>query len=195
MLARAPVTALIALVVLTGCARNAILELDVAVPEQTVVDERRYALVEVSSRLDAFDEDAFAFEGVETVDLRDGAETVRFAVVTEDPTRPVGVRVRYCVDPTCSDLTRDVRPFQDVANPLYAERRGHRYVLPRAFYVGHVTSYALAVPAAADGGESDTVEEICRCAVAGCVGRPVTSYCRASSDPCNDDPDNTHFCE
>jgi hypothetical protein len=180
-----------ALVLLTlGCARNAILELDVTIPAQAVVDGRGYALVEVADGVSDFDDDAFALQGEESIEVSGTeARTARFAVMGTSPSTEVRVRVRYCVTPRCDDLDMDVRPFMDGLRP------GHRYVFERAFYVGHVTSYEVDVDPLSAGTESAAPRTICRCAVAGCVGRTTTSYCRLSADPCNDDPANTHFCE
>lgn len=171
-----------------GCARNAILELDVTIPAQTVVDGRRYARIEVSDGVTSFDEDSFG--SGETVELSAATPgTARFAVMGSDPSTEVRVRVRYCVRPACDDPNEDVRPFQEGMRP------GYRYVFERAFYVGHVTSYEIRVDPLSAGTESAASEPICRCAVAGCVAGAATSYCRASADPCNDEPGNTHFCE
>ena len=182
---------LVAVLVLStlGCARNAILELDVTIPAQAIVDGRRYALVEVADGVSAFDDDAF-LQGEESIEVSTTeTRTARFAVMGTSAATEVRVRVRYCVAPRCDDIEMDVRPFMEGVRP------GYRYVFERAFYVGRVTSYEIDVDPLSAGTESAVPETICRCAVAGCVGRTTTSYCRLSADPCNDDPANTHFCE
>lgn len=175
---------------LSGCARNAMLELDVVVPEQAIVDDRRYAYIEVSSGVSDFDETPFSIQGAVSVDLPEGGRTVPFAVLTGDETTEVRVLVRYCHDATCGDPDLDVRPFLDGLVP------GYRYAFERAFYIGAVTSYTLDVAALGATPESTTVSNVCRCEIAGCATTlPGGSYCRGTSDVCDTDPMNTHFCE
>lgn len=186
---RASILVLATLLLATGCARNAMLELDVVVPPQTVAD-RPFAYIEVSSDISSFDESPFSIQGTANLDVMDGG-TAPFAVLTGDESTEVRVRVRYCRSASCSDID-DVRAFEEGTEP------GLFYSFERAFYIGAVTSYTLEVgPLSAEQPLAMTsVSTICRCQVAGCATTlPGGSYCRGTSDVCDSDPTHTHFCE
>lgn len=175
---------------ITGCARNAIFNLDVVIPAQTVTDGRRYAFIAVSSGQSDFDEQPFAVQGAVNVDLTEGRRVVPFAVTSSDPTTAVRVLVRYCHEPNCAELDLDMRPFMEGMVP------GYRYAFEHPFYIGAVTSYTLPVPALGMPAESSAINTVCRCAIEGCgEAEPGSSHCYGTAELCTDDPAFPHFCE
>lgn len=181
---------LLPMLLLGSCARNAIFDLDVVIPSQSAPSGMNvYAYIEIADGVSDFDQDPFAIAGVESV-LVGEATTVPFSIVTSDPTLEVRVRVRYCYQ---SDLTMvsDCSGGGD-ANDLTLHP-GHRYSIPRAFYIGHVTTHTIRVPPAT-AAESTTVTVVPRCLVGGCI--PVSegvSSCRDTTDIFNET--QPHFCE
>lgn len=172
---------LLSMLLLASCARNAIFDLDVVIPSQAATAEHAFALIEVADGVSDFDQDPFAITEVQSVALGD-ATTVPFSVVTSDASLEVRVRVRYCSTADCTGTDNDI-----MVHP------GHRYSIPRAFYIGHVTTHTIRVPPAT-AAESTMVNVVPRCLVGGCI--PVSegvSSCRDTTDIFNET--QPHFCE
>lgn len=189
---RAPSTvALIALLLSTSCARNAVANIDVRIPAQTVMPMgRHWVWIELADEVTDFGSQTFALESPQSVDLNEVSlpHVVQFAVTSSDTTTRLRVRVRYCMTERCAS-PEDMRAL-DEGQP------GYRYQFERLFYIGAVTSYELTVAALDPATEATApISTVCRCAVAGCLRMPSASYCRMNSDPCDSDPANTHFCE
>ena len=181
---------LLATGLLCGCARNAVIDLDIRVPRQpTVVDGRVHAFIEVGTGLNDFGEQLLGLEGSVDVDvsmLATPTSITSLSIVAGDPATELRVRVRYCRAERCSSPD-DMRGL-DVDEP------GFRWTFERAFYAGERTSAAIDVPALAPSIETGTPEMVCRCAVIGCaVVGPGTSSCRMTTDVC--DAVARHFCE
>lgn len=180
--------AIAALLVLTsGCTRNAIFELELALPP-TPPGEQRYAVVEARSDL-GFEQDwpDGSLEGLRLVttcapvdpalpcDER-ALDPECSAVVSivgdgDDLTRPLFVRVRFCADPWCAAPGDEIAPE-------------HRIEIERAFYTGRYTQARVCieeVPAVT----SAIPERIERCEVR-CREGSAAMHCRL---------DGTHFCE
>ncbi len=187
MTARALVLAALAL---GGCARNAVLELELELPRAE--GEVAYALVELSP--DDLGADPFAVqwatEPLDAIPLGAVPATADASIVAGDYRGDALARIRFCRSADCLDLAAPRDPQAEV-----------RYRIERPLYTGARTTVALRVlgiPAAGatppagcatePAGQptwSCTVE---RCAVAGCIfGDPVADYC--------DGDDGPHFCE
>lgn len=178
------------LALVTGCARNAVLDLDLVIPAQaTAIDGRSHAYVEIGTSLNDFDHQLFDLDTATDVDvtaIAGGSTRIRYSVVAGDPSTELRVRVRYCREERCNDPD-DMRNFPS-AEP------GLRWSFERAFYAGQRTTAEVFVPALAAGVESDTVETVCRCAVVGCATvAPGASSCEMTTDPC--DETAPHFCD
>lgn len=175
----------------TGCARNAVLDLDVVLPAQAApLDGRRHAFVEIGTGLNDFGDQLLGLEGATDVDvttLGGSSEPTRFSIVAGDPAAELRVRVRYCRAARCSDPS-DMRNFDDGTEP------GLLWTFERAFYAGERTTASIAVPALTATVETGEPETVCRCAVIGCATvAPGTSSCRMTTLLC--DPTARHFCE
>lgn len=179
--------AALALVLAGGCTRNAIFELELALPP-TPAGEQRYAVVEARSDL-GFDQDwpdgpRVGVPLVTTCAPVDPAlpcderalDPECTAVVSivgdgDDLVRPLFVRVRFCADPSC-------------AAPRDESAPEHRIEVERAFYVGRYTQARVCiddVPLVT----SPIPDRIERCEVR-CRDGDATMHCRL---------DGTHFCE
>lgn len=174
-------------IVASGCARNAILELELELPPNPA-GAQVYAVVQARGDL-GFDEiwsDA-PLEGIplsRACTRTDPAPPCAdrmldpqcSAVISligdgDDLARPLHVRVRFCEDPTCSA-------------PADATAPEHRVDIERGFYLGRYTQARVCVD------EAPTVtnavpEVIERCEVR-CREGTAAMYCRL---------DGTHFCE
>lgn len=172
----------------SGCARNAILELELDLPLQPSGSAPLYAVVQVQSQ-GSFDQvwDDVPLQGqpLSTICTRpdppipchdrmlDPACSEVISIVAGDGaiTEPLSIRVRFCSDPTCSGPGDSTAPEQ-------------RIEIERAFYVGHYTQARVCfdeVPAATD----PEPEIIDRCEV----------RCREGTSMLQCRLDGTHFCE
>lgn len=163
-----------AALVLVGCAENAILELDVALP--SAADACGATQVAVEARIPPegscfFDQDWFDGDTA-VLTLAEAPSTEEVSVVAdgEDVTRPLCVRIRPCATEEC--------PPPDLAIGARAE-----ITIERAFYVGQYTRIELD-PIDLCASTASTVD---RCAVEGCAGgAPHDDYCT---------PEGRHLCE
>jgi hypothetical protein len=170
---------------LSGCTRNAILELELELPEQPG-GPPLFAVVSARSDV-GFDE---AWEGtpVASVPLPvscmraselscgdrvpDPACAAVFSLVGDgSDLGPLHVRVRFCVDPACAAA-------ED------ASATEHRVELERAFYIGRYTQARVCLEAV-PSTSNPPPELIERCAV----------RCREGSGAYQCRSDDTHFCE
>ncbi len=82
------------------------------------------------------------------------------------------MKVRFCVNPTCTDIADDMAP----------ERW---FALEHPFYLGERTSWTATISEVPSG--RDTAPFIApRCVIEGCADAELGSYCH---------PDDTHLCE
>lgn len=174
----------IALALVSGCTRNAILELELELPASPA-GARLFAVVDARSDL-GFDEPwpSGALAGA----------PLGVACTRADPAPPCDDRV---LDPACSMVVSIVGDAGDVPRPLrvrvrFCEDEGceadadppeHRVEIERAFYLGRYTQARVCideVPAA-----TSAPELIERCDVR-CRDGSASMHCRL---------DGTHFCE
>jgi len=178
---------LVAALLLGGCARNAIFELELDLPPDP--SGIRYAVVQARDDAD-FSADWSAVAMVQGVRLQPACsrpdpspacddralDPTCSAVVSvvgdeDDLTRPLRVRIRFCEDPACAAAA-------DASSPET------RVELERAFYTGRYTQGRVCVDAVppVPVGEPIRIE---RCEVR-CRKGDAVMHCRA---------DGTHFCE
>lgn len=182
----------------SGCVQNAVLEIEVELPERPVGEGAACVLpadcdvaaglacvegscaprafVQIQPR-DAADnpfEDDWVGGDLETVELLAGERIIDMvSVVTTNVDADVNVKVRFCTTRTCSALEDAMAP----------ERR---FQLQHPFYVGERTLWVADIPDVPASFDSvPTV--IDRCDIRGCVGGgDLTDYCRL---------DGRHVCE
>lgn len=175
-------TAIILALLLTGCARNAFLELQLDLP---LSPDERYANIRVVTADTPFEQ---VWEGDNPIPADRLSKTQRssqrISVEASDTseTKRVRVKVRFCKSPTCTDLKDDSAP------EAWLE-------LERAFYIGERTSFPWVIgciPNTPDVAtpvcdvKNRTTLEVAKCKVAGCrAGAPTSSYCVGPN----------HFCE
>ncbi|MCC6877908.1 MAG: hypothetical protein IT378_26595 [Sandaracinaceae bacterium] len=179
------ITIILAAIAASACTRNAILELELELPE--AAGPVRFALVEVRSG-ESFD-GAWSPESAQSFALTtcqrasppptcpdrtlDPSCSQVISVVTGGGAieAPLAVRIRFCRDPRCA-ATEDAAATE------------RRFVIERAFYLGRYTQAracidVVPVTPALDPIRIDRCDVRCRDGVAG-------MYCRL---------DGTHFCE
>jgi hypothetical protein len=164
-----------AVVVLGGCAKNAILELELQLPaEPETSDGELFALTQVR-RADEFPFAAEWRADQDPAGVPLGPEPVtdQLSVETEDETVDLHVRIRFCGDPRCTSLDDALAP------ELWLR-------IEQPFYIGQRTFWEFDVPAVPEGQPAEPVE-VDKCEIRGCVeGDTSSSYCRL---------DGTHVCE
>jgi hypothetical protein len=175
----------LALALATGCARNAILELELELPPAPA-GQVVFAVVE--ARTDASFDAPFTGEPLDGFPLAPSCtrgdtpppcgdrmlDPSCSAVVSvigdgDDGARPLHVRVRFCQDPSC-------------AAPADGSAPEHRASIERAFYTGRYTQARTCIDALPVEPSLDTIE---RCEVR-CRDGNAARHCRL---------DGTHFCE
>lgn len=169
-----------------GCTRNAIFELELTLPVQPGDSPPLFAVV--SARTDVGFDQRWGEEPLEGIPLPqscpavealecgdrplDSACSETISVVGDgEDLGELRMRVRFCIDPTCSA-------------PEDANAPEHRVAVERAFYVGRYTQARVCiddVPATSD----PPAEQIERCEVR-CRDGAAAEHCRL---------DGTHFCE
>lgn len=137
----------------SGCARNALLELEVQLPPGIDHAELR-VLSDPPPSYDDPEWDAVTPEALDEV-----GEVARVQVLAEGPAieAPLAARVRLCGATPC-DSTAEVR-----------------VEIERPFYVGHETRVTVAIPAVPLAFDTYVVD---RCAVRGCLGGDTLEFCR-----------------
>ena len=156
-----------------GCARNAVLELEVDLPPGPT---GRFAVLQFENQDSEF---LAAWGGSDAwpgTPLTAERQTVRYSIVSEAVATRVRVKVNFCTTADCSAL--DDAP--DRVPALW-------YEIERAFYVGRQTEWLLSIPTVPiDPPDAPVTVE--RCQIGGCISAPPTtgSYCRF---------DGTHYCE
>lgn len=177
-----------AVLLLAGCARNAVLELSVTLPAAT--DQVRFAFVEVSE--DDLGDDPFAVQwapsGLTAIPLGTAPEVYPVSIVSSGFRGDALVRVSFCADEDCAAAGPPGDPLVEV-----------RTRIESPLYTGAATSVALSldgVLGAGDAFPAGCVLEstgvvgclIERCRVAGCsVG--------TGREFCIDGLSGAHFCE
>lgn len=169
-----------------GCARNAILEVDVELPAAR--GEANFARVELN--VDELGETPFDVEWgappLEPVALGAGPSLLDASVVAEGYAGDVLARVRFCKSPTCDDLTTPRDPQAEV-----------RFRVERPLYVGNRTGVALRIPEVpatpsmpprdcemVPAGQPTWACVIERCDVRGCQSGDGLSFCVGDLHAC-----------
>jgi hypothetical protein len=156
-----------------GCARNAVLEVDVDLPPGPA---GRYAVVQFENQDAEFSSSWGRTDAWPGAALTAERQTVVYSVVTESFDAHVRIKVNFCTTADCSAL-------DDAPDRVPAVW----YELDHPFYRGRHTRWHVSIPTAPidPPDEPITVE---RCAIAGCISAPdsTQSFCRF---------DGTHFCE
>lgn len=157
-----------------GCADNAILEMELVLPEAS--GDVRYAYVQTRSGEVDF-EDAWSGSGeVDGLELGQDVIVSIEADDSEEIGEPLAIKLRYCTTERCTAPADE--PAQEV-----------RVAIERAFYRGAFTRIRLAdLPPVTACAETCEVQrrDIERCAVRGCRAGDTTRYC---------DSEDRHFCE
>jgi hypothetical protein len=163
-------------VLLSACAENAVLEVELTLPAQPT-GAPLFAYVQVrSADVVSFDEAWAGTDAVEGRALEDMESVLPFSVVAGGAsfTRQLGVRVRFCVSRDCTGLGDDRAPEV-------------RYRLERAFYQGQRTRIALMIDTLPPPTPpAPAIMEIDKCSVEGCAMGSTTTYCFLNGH---------HFCE
>lgn len=176
-------------VLLAGCSGNAIFELELDLPPQPAGVAPLYAVVQVRNDA-AFDADWAPVERLDGIPLAptcdrpadpppcgerpltlDCSAVVSVVGDSNDLTRPLNVRVRYCEDPACTAATDATAPET-------------RVVVERALYEGRYTQGRVCVDEVPVTPAPEPIA-IARCDVR-CREGDAVMHCRA---------DGTHFCE
>ncbi|HHH30471.1 MAG TPA: hypothetical protein ENK57_19310 [Polyangiaceae bacterium] len=171
-----------------GCARNAILEVEITLPPRA--GEAQYALIELNPDElgDMPFEVQWAAVPLEPLALGDAPVSTSVSVIAEGYAGDALLRIRFCRSPDCAEILPPSDPQQEV-----------RYRIERPFYTGARTRVNLMVPlpspAPAPRGCVEVVTSeptyLCtveRCAVQGCAsGDVVSNYCIADRHYCEGD--------
>lgn len=156
-----------------GCARNAVLEVDLDLPPGPT---NRYAVVQFESQDAEFTSSWGRTDSWPGEQLTTERQSVVYSVMTESIDSEVRIKVNFCTSPDCSAL-------DDAPDRVPAVW----YELEHPFYLGQHTRWHVTI----DAPPIDPPDEatmIDRCEISGCISAPdsTESYCRL---------DGTHFCE
>lgn len=158
-----------------GCARNAVLEVELTVPGQPATGPARYAVAQFEAAPQPFEADWRGSNDHPGRPLDGGPQTLAYSVVSEDASTVVQMKVLFCTTPDCSAL----EDAPDRVPSLW-------YRLERSLYIGERTRWDVTVDAVPQDPASDVIE-VDKCAVEGCIrATGETSFCRLSGE---------HYCE
>jgi hypothetical protein len=166
----------------SGCARNAFLELRIELPGNAF-KEPRQAVVQVVSGDVPFEQEWAGGDAIPSVPLGASPSSTSVSIEgdADNEQKPIRVKVKFCRGALCELLNDDVAPQAWLH-------------LDRAFYVGERTSYTWKIPCipnvkgqtdpppACDAPPRTTVP---KCKVAGCRSGVTSEYCSGGR----------HFCE
>lgn len=163
----------LALVVLSACARNAILEVEIDLPPGPM---DRYAVVQFETGTTPFDTVWARTDEYPGTRLSAMAQRVSFSVVSESPDTQVRVKVSFCTTPDCSGI-------DDAPDRVPAVW----YEIERSLYIGARTQWRARIATVPTDPPSGPIA-VGRCEVAGCIEAPetVSYFCRL---------DGRHYCE
>ena len=160
----------------TGCARNAVLEIELTVPAQPATGPARYAVLQFEAAPQSFETDWRGANDYPGVALDGEPQMLAYSVVSEDESTIVQMKVLFCTTPDCSAL--DDAP--DRVPSVW-------YRLERSLYIGERTRWEVIVAAVPADPASDAIE-VGKCEIEGCIRATgsETSFCRLSGE---------HYCE
>lgn len=162
--------ACLGLAALSGCARNAVLEVELDLPPGPT---DRFAVVQFETA-DGFDSTWLAqYPGTP---LGSGRQTVEYSLITESPNERLRVKVNFCTTPDCTGLDDTF----DRAPAVW-------YELERSFYIGERTRWVVTIDTLPIDPPSAPMS-VGRCQIQGCIEATgtTTTFCRL---------DGTHYCE
>ena len=159
----------------SGCARNAFLELSIQLPADAT---RRYAVTRVLAGDTPFDIDWATDDPIAPVQL-DAAntQTQRLSIEgnSDNETTPILVKVTFCKQADCLHPDDEKAPFAGIK-------------IERAFYIGKRTSYAWAIGCVPEGTcTTPKTAGVAKCAVAGCRSGSTSNYCSGGKHFCEDE--------
>lgn len=171
---------LMALVLASGCARNAVLEVELTLPPRPESEPPLFAVVQFETDDPETGREAFervwasgdAYPGVR---LATETQLASYSVVSENSGRVLLVKVLFCSTDRCSAIEDD----PDVVPAVW-------YRLERPFYVGQRTWWRHVIDTIPLERPSEPIP-IDKCQIEGCI-RAVTetTYCRHTGQ---------HYCE
>jgi hypothetical protein len=159
-----------------GCAQNAILELEVVLPQLSGPDGEVFALLQPRKPEGYPFENAWAGSDLPAIPLSAVTRRVDMvSVESDDEATDLQIKITYCNSASCTELGDALRQ--------------EWFLIERPFYIGartHVTlETSSSLPTDPPGpGAVPTV--IGRCDVRGCVEGMLSDYCRM---------DGRHLCE
>jgi len=213
----------LATALLSGCALNAVLEIDMQLPYAAGTDDGEFAIVQVADEppdvdrasglplwypawpepSDRVTRHAFAIsEGENLCDDLDRPCNVRFSVTTENVDLDnLYLKVSFCNTPDCLGAG-------DATNPGF-----FGFVIARPFYQGQVTRWSPTrtdvttfnpdgldtqpppLGAMVDPADDPRPYEVPRCHVQGCTDMPAFGIGWCATDPPGSMTPGAHFCE
>jgi len=167
----------------SGCARNAFLELTIVLPKNSDASGPRYAVTQVLSGDIAFDIQWGSDNTIAPVLLdKDKTQTQTLSIEgnTDNETTQLRVKVTFCKEPSCVGVGDDKAPTLGLQ-------------IERAFYIGKRTSKEWAIACIPAGGSfmppeacaEVTPKVFAKCDIAGCRPGTTTNFCSGGQ----------HFCE
>ena len=175
---RAVVRAPIVLLALSslGCARNAILEIELTVPALPTGAPERFAVAQFETGEVTFEEEWERTVEHEGTALTDAPQTIAYSVVADEEHPVVLVKVLFCTTPDCTALA-------DAADRAPAVW----YRLEHPLYIGERTTWQHTIDVLPTDPPPDAID-VDKCEIEGCItaGTSDTTYCRLSG---------AHYCE
>ncbi len=172
-----PSCSILAALLCSACAQNAVLDLDVELPAAgTLAGSTPIEAVTVQLDSDTADFDSDWAAGLprQTVSLDATRTTLQLSVLAQPDhvERSLALRVYYCTSLAACEAT-----------PVEAQAE-LRVVMPRAFYRGVATRYRLVASSPPDG-TTPGVLEVDPCDVAGCRDGEMASWCEGGVHLCD----------
>lgn len=157
---------------LSGCARNAILEVELTLPVAPDPASSLYAVIMVVD--DEHDFDSVNIEPQHSGTLLTGdPQTIAFSVMTERADGAMRMVVYFCPNTVCAG--GDVPRLPQV-----------RYRFERATYIGRRTRFRAVIDAVPEAASTYPENCVDRCSIEGCIEGSGT-FCRTD--------DGTHYCQ
>ncbi len=178
--------AALAMLSTAGCTANAVLEVELSLPEAEPCG--RFAVVQVRSGSPSFRDAWSSVATVEAFELGDVPGAARFSVVAEEAheEQPLRMKVRFCATEACDAPAAGECDADTAAPEAWVQ-------IERAFYLGAFTRVRLTVDGGlrpgertGDGSTGDLV--VTRCEVEGCAGGETATWCYGEGL-------GPHFCE
>lgn len=156
-----------------GCARNAVLEIDVDLPPGAT---DRYAVVQFETGDVAFDSVWRRPDEYAGTALTAERQTVSYSVISESADTHVRMKVSFCTTPDCSGIEDSIDRVPAVW-----------FDLPRSLYIGQRTRWTAVIDTLPIDPPTMPIA-VDRCDIEGCIDATgsTTTFCRL---------DGRHYCE